>query len=108
MNNHITCVFKHYIININGLDIMVTLISVYFKYIKFLCKIFTKHNVPILQVYPNHLIIILKILHMTFIISNIIHIILYIYIIKLFKNSIFSLIFFKLIFYYIMMMMILK
>jgi hypothetical protein len=37
---------------------MVTLIGVYFEYIKFLCKIFTKYIVPILQVYP-HLFIIL-------------------------------------------------
>jgi len=39
---------------------MVTLISVYFEYKKISCKIFVKHIVPILQVYPNHLIIILK------------------------------------------------
>ncbi len=50
------------IININGLKIMVTLISVYFEYIKILCKIFTKYIVPILQVYPNHFIILLKII----------------------------------------------
>jgi len=47
---------------INSLNIMVTLISVCFKYIKILCKIFTKYIVPILQVYPNHLIILLKII----------------------------------------------
>jgi len=41
---------------------MVTLLSVYFEHIKFLCKIFTKYIVPILQVYPNHLIIYFKII----------------------------------------------
>jgi len=48
------------IISINGLDIMVTLNSIYFKYIKILCKIFVKYIMPILKVYPNHLIIFLK------------------------------------------------
>jgi len=49
---------------------MVTLISLYFENIKILCKIFTKYIVPILQVYPHHLIILLKIiiLKITFII----------------------------------------
>jgi hypothetical protein len=47
---------------------MVTLITIYFEYIKILCKMFTKYIVPILQVYPNHHIILLKILQMTFII----------------------------------------
>ncbi len=46
-----------FIISINGLDIMVTLIIVYFEYIKISCKIFVKYIVPILEVYPNHLII---------------------------------------------------
>jgi hypothetical protein len=41
---------------------MVTLINVYFQYIKFLCKIFTKYIVPILQIHPHHLIILLKII----------------------------------------------
>jgi len=41
---------------------MVTLINVYFEYIKILCKIFIKYIVPILQVYPHHLIILVKIL----------------------------------------------
>jgi hypothetical protein len=41
---------------------MVTLINVYFEYIKILCKIFTKYIVPILQIYPHHLIILLKII----------------------------------------------
>jgi len=41
---------------------MVTLISVYFEYIKILCKSFIKYIVPILQVYPNHIIILLKII----------------------------------------------
>ncbi len=54
-------VYSSIIININGLDIMVTLNSVYFEYIKILCKIFAKYIMPILKVYPNHLIIFLKI-----------------------------------------------
>jgi len=56
---------------------MVTLNSIYFDYIKILCNIFAKCIMPILKVYPNHLIIFLKILHMTFIIICI-NIILYI------------------------------
>jgi hypothetical protein len=55
-------VYSDIIISINGLNIMVTLISVYFEYIKILCKIFTKYIVPILQVYPHHLIILLQII----------------------------------------------
>jgi len=43
---------------------MVTLNCVYFEYIKFLCKIFVKYIVPILQVYPNHLIILPKMIKM--------------------------------------------
>ncbi len=35
----------------NDLNIMHT--CVYFKYIKIVCKIFTKYIVAILQVYPN-------------------------------------------------------
>jgi len=67
-------------ISITGFDIMVALISVTFEYIKFLCKIFTKYIVPILQVYPNHLIL-FQILQMKFINTNInINIILCIYI----------------------------
>ncbi len=54
--------YSNIIININGLDIMVTLNSVYFEFIKILCKIFAKYIVPILQVYLNHLIILLKII----------------------------------------------
>ncbi len=54
--------YSNNIIDINGLNIMVTLISVYFEYIKILCKIFIKYIVPILQVYPNHIIILLKII----------------------------------------------
>jgi hypothetical protein len=50
------------IININGLDIMVRLNSVYFGHIKILCRIFVKYIMPILQVYPNHLIILLTII----------------------------------------------
>jgi len=53
-------VYSSIIISINGLDIMVTLISVYFEYIKISCKIFAKYIMPILKVYPNHLIIFLK------------------------------------------------
>jgi len=39
---------------------MVTIINVYFEYIKIVCKIFIKYIVPILQVYPNQRIILLK------------------------------------------------
>jgi len=55
-------VYTNIIININGFNIMVTLISVYIEYIKIVCKIFIKYIVPTLQVYPNHLIIFLKII----------------------------------------------
>jgi len=41
---------------------MVTFINVYFELFKILFKIFTKYIVPILQIYPNHLIIVLKII----------------------------------------------
>jgi len=41
---------------------MVTLINIYFEYIKISCKIFAKYIVPILQVYPNQRIILLKII----------------------------------------------
>jgi len=41
---------------------MVTIINVYFEHIKILCKIFYKYIVPILQIYPHHLIILLKII----------------------------------------------
>jgi len=54
-------VYSSIIINVNGFDIMVTLNSVYFGYIKILCRIFANYIVLILQVYPNHLIILLKI-----------------------------------------------
>jgi len=53
-------VYSSIIISINGLDIMVTLNSVYFEYFKLLCKLFAKYIMPILQVYPNRLIIHLK------------------------------------------------
>jgi len=46
----------------NGFYIMVTLINIYFEYIKISCKIFAKYIVPILQVYPNQRIILLKII----------------------------------------------
>jgi hypothetical protein len=39
-------------ININGLDIMVTLNSVYFEYIEILSKIFVKYITPILKKIP--------------------------------------------------------
>jgi len=55
-------VYSSIIISINGFDIITTLISGYFEYIKILCKIFTKYIMPILQVYPHHLIIFLKII----------------------------------------------
>jgi len=55
-------VYSSVIISINGLDIMIILNSVYFGYIKILCRIFTKYIVPILQVSPNHLIIFLTII----------------------------------------------
>jgi hypothetical protein len=54
--------YSSIIISINGLDIMVTLNSVYYEYIKLLCKTFAKYIVPILQVYPNHFIIFYKII----------------------------------------------
>jgi len=41
---------------------MVTLNGIYLVYIKIICKIFVKYIVPILQVYPNHFIIFLKII----------------------------------------------
>ncbi len=55
-------VYSNIIIIINGLDFMVTLNGIYFKYSKIVCKIFAKYIVPILQVYPNHFIILLKII----------------------------------------------
>jgi len=55
-------VYSNIIISINDLDIMVTLNSVYFEYIKILCKIFVKYIMPILKIYPNQLIIFLKII----------------------------------------------
>jgi len=41
---------------------MVTPINVYFEYIKILCKIFTKYIMSILQVHPNHLIVLPEII----------------------------------------------
>jgi hypothetical protein len=55
-------VYSNIIISINGLNIKVTLNDIYFEYIKIICKIFAKYIVPILQVYPNQFIIILKII----------------------------------------------
>jgi hypothetical protein len=55
-------VYSSIITNINGLDIMVTLINVYFEYIEILCKIFTKYIVIILRVYPHHFNILLKLI----------------------------------------------
>ncbi len=54
--------YSSIIISINGLDIMVTLNSVYFGHIKILCRIFAKYIMPILQIYPIHLIILLTII----------------------------------------------
>ncbi len=54
--------YSNIIISINGLNIKVTLNDIYFEYIKIICKIFAKYIVPILQVYPNQFIIILKII----------------------------------------------
>jgi hypothetical protein len=50
-------VYSNIIISMNGLDIKVTLNNVYFEYIKILCKIFAQYIMPILKVYPIHLII---------------------------------------------------
>jgi hypothetical protein len=51
MNEYISMtplhVYSNIIININGLDVMVTL-CIYFEYIKILCKIFIKYIVAIL------------------------------------------------------------
>jgi len=55
-------VYSNIIISINDLNIMVTLNDIYFEYIKIICKIFAKYIMPILQVYPNQFIIILKII----------------------------------------------
>jgi len=55
-------VYSSIIISINGLDIIITLNSVYFEYIKILCKIFAKYIMPISKFYPNHRIIFLKII----------------------------------------------
>ncbi len=52
-------VYSNIIININGLNIMVTL-GVYFEYIIILSKIFSKYIIAILQVYPSYLIILHK------------------------------------------------
>jgi hypothetical protein len=41
---------------------MVTLNNVYFWYIKILCRILAKYIVLVLEVYPNHLIILLTII----------------------------------------------
>jgi len=41
---------------------MVTLNNLYFECIKILCNIFVKYIMPILKVYPYHLIIFLKII----------------------------------------------
>jgi hypothetical protein len=55
-------VYSSIIISMNGFYIMDTLINIYFEYIQISCKIFAKYIVPILQVYPNQLIILLKII----------------------------------------------
>jgi len=56
------CIQVLYYEYINGFSIMATLISVYFEYIQISCEIFVKYIMPILRVYPNHLIIHPKIL----------------------------------------------
>jgi len=61
-------VYSSIIININGLDIMVTLNSVYFEYIKNLCNIFVKYVMAILKVYPTILLYFLKLLQITILI----------------------------------------
>jgi hypothetical protein len=53
-------VYSNIIINNNGLDIIIALNSVYFEYVKNLCKIFVKCIMQILKIYPNHFIIFLK------------------------------------------------
>jgi hypothetical protein len=50
-------VYSSIIISINGLDIMVTLNSLYFEYIKLLYKIFVNYIVPILRVYIQTIIL---------------------------------------------------
>jgi hypothetical protein len=55
-------VYSNIIININDLDIMVTINDIYIEYIKIICKIFVKYIVPISQIYLDHLIILLKII----------------------------------------------
>jgi hypothetical protein len=59
-------VYSNIIISINGLDIMVTLIIVYFEYIKNLCKIFTKYIVPYYKFIHTILLYFLKLLHTTY------------------------------------------
>jgi hypothetical protein len=49
------------LLTLNGFNIMVKL-CIYFEYIKFLCKIFPKYIVAILQVYTSCLIIVLEII----------------------------------------------
>jgi hypothetical protein len=49
------CIQGLSLILLNGFNIMVTQ-SVYFEYIKVLCKIFTKYNVTVLLFYPIYLI----------------------------------------------------
>ncbi len=54
-------VYSNIIININDLDIMIT-VGAYFEYIKILYSIFIKCIVAILQVYPSYFITFLKII----------------------------------------------
>jgi hypothetical protein len=72
-------VYASIIININGLNIMVTLISVYFEYINILSKYLPKILCPYYKFIHTILLYFLKSLQVTFIII-IIYIILYIYI----------------------------
>jgi len=71
-------VYSSISIKINGLDIMVTLNGISIEHIKIICKIFVKYTMPILQIYPNHLIIFLKIITNE-IYNYLYYIILYIY-----------------------------
>jgi hypothetical protein len=102
-------VYSNIISSINGLDIMVTLNGIDFEYIKIICNIFANYIVPILQVYPNHFILLLKI------ITNDIYYYYYIFIFILItcdKKIDFNIIFHQnvktVISYYMMIMMILE
>jgi len=84
---------------------MVTLTDIDFEYIKIICNIFIKYIVPILQVYPNHFIILLKIITNDIYYNNNNIFILITCGKKLNFNIIFNLNLQRIISYYIMMMM---